>query len=427
MGETDMVLLARYAGSRDAEAFTELVRRYAAVVYGTCLRVLGNEADAEDVAQECFLELARSAPKVRGAGGSLAGFVHALARSRSVDFVKRASRRRKREREVSGRVEQGSDWAEIERVVDAAMEELPEEMREVLVVHFLRGATQGEMAEAAGVDQATISRRVARAVGLLRDKLAGQGVDVSAVALGGAMAERALEQVPQGLRAGLGKLALSGIGKAATVGIGMKLAAAGLVGVAAVGTVVAVVNREPASRPVVVMPAMPATPATTRAAEGELPSVEEARRALEADLEALRQKGEPVRPEDFIRPAVNDAENAALNLRAAAKSIDQKSKAFRAYTDARFVLPLSAQQTEVVRALVKENAPALKLIKSAMAKGKVDWQTRYTTPMFKVLLPDLAYMRTLADLLQAAALLDHEDGDELAALLRFTDLDHHFS
>lgn len=414
MGETDMVLLARYAGTRDAEAFAELARRYAGVVYGTCLRVLGNTADAEDVAQDCFLELARRAPKVRGAGGSLAGFLHALARSRSVDFVKQASRRRKRERHAAGQVSHGGEWSAIEQTVDAAMEQLPHEMRELLVVHFLCGATQAEMAEAAGVDQATISRRLSRAVGLLRDKLAGQGVEVSATALGGLMTEHVLQQAPQAVRAGLGKLALSGVGKAATVGIGMKLATAGLVAVAAAGTIVVVANREPASRPVAVMPAMPAT---TRAVEVELPSVEEARRALEADLEALRQKGEPVRPEDFVRPPVKDAENAVLDLEAAAKSIEG-SKALHAYDDIGGLpaTPLSRQHAGIVRALVKENAPALKLVKSALAKGKVDWQNRYATPMLAVRLPGLSRQRMLANVLYAAALLAHEDGDDMAAL-----------
>ena len=63
--QTDLILLKQYAGSRDAEAFAELARRYAGLVYGTCLRIVGNAFDAEDVAQECFLELARHEPAVR--------------------------------------------------------------------------------------------------------------------------------------------------------------------------------------------------------------------------------------------------------------------------------------------------------------------------------------------------------------------------
>lgn len=153
-------------------------------------------------------------------------------------------------------------------------------------------------------------------------------------------------------------------------------------------------------------------------AEPERPTVEQAQKALEADLEALHGKGEPARAEDLDRPAVADAENAVLDLRAAIKSVNTESKALRAYDDLNWPLsvPLSKEQETIARAWVKECAPALKLIKSAMAKGKVNWKRPYTTPLIKVMLPDLSGMRMLANILQPAALVAHADGDDIAAL-----------
>ena len=58
MGSPDTVLLQRWVAGRDPEAFAELVARHAGMVYGTCRRILGNAADAEDVAQDCFVKLA---------------------------------------------------------------------------------------------------------------------------------------------------------------------------------------------------------------------------------------------------------------------------------------------------------------------------------------------------------------------------------
>ena len=55
---TDSALLERWSTRRDVEAFTELVSRHSAMVYTTCKRILQNDADAEDVSQECFIELA---------------------------------------------------------------------------------------------------------------------------------------------------------------------------------------------------------------------------------------------------------------------------------------------------------------------------------------------------------------------------------
>jgi DNA-directed RNA polymerase specialized sigma24 family protein len=59
--ETDSTLLRAYARTRDADSFRELVRRYAGYVFSIALRITGNRHDAEDVAQECFMALARSA------------------------------------------------------------------------------------------------------------------------------------------------------------------------------------------------------------------------------------------------------------------------------------------------------------------------------------------------------------------------------
>lgn len=55
--EADLALLRRFSDHRDEEAFAEIVRRYAAVVYGTCRRIVGDSARAEEVSQETFFRL----------------------------------------------------------------------------------------------------------------------------------------------------------------------------------------------------------------------------------------------------------------------------------------------------------------------------------------------------------------------------------
>ena len=83
---SDSLLLKRWYERRDAEAFDELVSRHAAMVYATCRRVVGNDADASDVTQECFYVLARGGLRIRR---SLAGFLHRLARHRALNLRKR--------------------------------------------------------------------------------------------------------------------------------------------------------------------------------------------------------------------------------------------------------------------------------------------------------------------------------------------------
>ena len=57
--EAQAGLLERFIRSQDAEAFTLITRQYARMVYGTCIRITGNEDRAADVTQETFFHLAK--------------------------------------------------------------------------------------------------------------------------------------------------------------------------------------------------------------------------------------------------------------------------------------------------------------------------------------------------------------------------------
>ena len=94
MPATDKLLLDAWRTRRDPDAFGEIVRRHASMVYATCRRILRNDADAEDVTQDCFLRLAQAG---NGVKSSLVGWLHWMATRRSLDYMKRESRRRRRE------------------------------------------------------------------------------------------------------------------------------------------------------------------------------------------------------------------------------------------------------------------------------------------------------------------------------------------
>ncbi|MBA4387907.1 MAG: hypothetical protein C0404_07990, partial [Verrucomicrobia bacterium] len=51
---------------RDDSAFGEIYRRYVNLVYSVCLRVLGDEADAQDVVTACFVAFVKHAPRLGG-------------------------------------------------------------------------------------------------------------------------------------------------------------------------------------------------------------------------------------------------------------------------------------------------------------------------------------------------------------------------
>ena len=233
---SDLQLLQTYARTRDAQAFSALVSIYSDMVYGTCLRILKNVADAEDATQECFLRLARDSAKVHT---SLGAWLHRCATNECISRVRSLSANHRRERayEINRQEEKKvSAWGEVSDQVDKALEELPDELREVLVGHFLERRTQTELAAELGVSPATMSRRINEGVEAIRKKLARSGVIVSAVILGIMLMEHTAQAAPMTLLANLGKMAIAGPGAtsvaASTTGAGAGGTAASSVGAA---------------------------------------------------------------------------------------------------------------------------------------------------------------------------------------------------
>jgi hypothetical protein len=133
-------------------------------------------------------------------------------------------------------------WGEISDQVDEALEELPDELRHVLVAHFLQRRSQTELAAEMGVSTATMSRRVNEGVTAIRKRLSRTGFVLSVFSLGVVMMEHTAQAAPQTLVSSLGKMAIFGPAADATLWMRMGWAArskamlhvAALVGVMAV-------------------------------------------------------------------------------------------------------------------------------------------------------------------------------------------------
>ncbi|HYG35383.1 MAG TPA: sigma-70 family RNA polymerase sigma factor, partial [Clostridia bacterium] len=184
MEETDQFLLERYVKHGDGEAITKICRRYANLVYSTCRRVLGNDAQAADAAQETFLQLLKNADKIKG---SLGAWLHLVATRRSLDLVRQNTSRRQRESayvtDAGGA--QDSSWGEATTQVDLALQEIPDPLRELMVLYFIERKSMTQIAAAQGVSQPTVSRRIAEGLELLRSRLSDRGFAMGVVPLQG--------------------------------------------------------------------------------------------------------------------------------------------------------------------------------------------------------------------------------------------------
>jgi RNA polymerase sigma factor (sigma-70 family) len=186
-GVPDGQLLERFVAGRDADAFTALVQRHGPMVFGACRRMLARTQDAEDAFQATFLVLARKAASIRR-GESVAGFLHGVARRVARKLVVEAARRARRERQrpVVPLTEDADSvtWGELRSVLDEELGRLSSSLRAPLVLCYLEGQTQDEAARRLGWSKSTLRRRLERGRRLLRDRLAGRGVTLSAGLLG---------------------------------------------------------------------------------------------------------------------------------------------------------------------------------------------------------------------------------------------------
>ena len=68
MVRDEAILLQRFVASGDAGAFSEIVRRYASLVYSACLRILGDKETAADATQETFFQFLKNANTITQEG-----------------------------------------------------------------------------------------------------------------------------------------------------------------------------------------------------------------------------------------------------------------------------------------------------------------------------------------------------------------------
>jgi RNA polymerase sigma factor (sigma-70 family) len=172
-GETDAELVARFLSGRDPAVFEELVRRHGPMVYRVCRRVLRHEQDAEDAFQATFLLLASRLRSLRRRG-SLAAWLHGVARRVALKARARAAARRRRETCAPRAEEDDGRRQELLAALDAELAALPERWRSPLLLCHLEGLTQDEAASRLGWSKATLRRRLGEAREALDRRLRGR-------------------------------------------------------------------------------------------------------------------------------------------------------------------------------------------------------------------------------------------------------------
>lgn len=169
----------------DSAALEVLYDRYASRVLGVSLKIVGDQAVAEDILQETFWRVWQSAATFQSQLGPFTGWLFRIARNLSIDAYRRRNVRPQtivsvREAEdpiLEETADPNVDVAEqaqsilANRQVRRALDSLPGVQRQVIELAYFYGMTRQEIAEATGEALGTIHTRARLALQKLRGEL----------------------------------------------------------------------------------------------------------------------------------------------------------------------------------------------------------------------------------------------------------------
>ncbi|MDH3749309.1 MAG: sigma-70 family RNA polymerase sigma factor [Gammaproteobacteria bacterium] len=176
MDEADWIARAQRS---DTRAFESLYRMHVDKVYGLCLRMTGNVSEAEDCAQEAFIQAWNKLDRFRG-DSAFATWLHRIA----VNAVLGRMRKSKREQDrIQVAMETLSSPASIAdtgelRDLSDAVDRLPEGARHVFVLFSVYGYSHDEASKMLGIAPGTSKAQLHRARRLLAQQLKTEGFEV---------------------------------------------------------------------------------------------------------------------------------------------------------------------------------------------------------------------------------------------------------
>jgi len=207
----DLKLLKKYAEG-DESAFKVLVERFLNLVYSTALRQVSNPSHAEEITQAVFIILAAKAKSI-SSSVILSGWLYQTTRLTASNFLRAQIRRQKYEQEAYMESLLNDNhpeaWKEIEPLLDAAMGELSQIERDVILLRYFEDKSASEIGDALRISAPNAQKRLTRAVEHLRSCLKKQGVAHSAGVITGAISSHSVQVAPAGLATTVAAMALA--------------------------------------------------------------------------------------------------------------------------------------------------------------------------------------------------------------------------
>ena len=177
--DADQRLMRSFA-ARDPLAADALYQRFAGRIYGLGLVMLGSDAAAQDLVQDTFVKLWRSADRYDRSRGKLETWVLLMARSLAIDAIRRRVLEVRTMEHVDRPLEADDGPGPDEQAVthdlteraQRAMAALPPEQRAALELAYLGGKTSSEISDLEGIPIGTAKTRIRAALLRLREQMA---------------------------------------------------------------------------------------------------------------------------------------------------------------------------------------------------------------------------------------------------------------
>jgi RNA polymerase sigma-70 factor (ECF subfamily) len=180
----------RTPDSTRAADFASFMRAYQDMVFSTAARIIGNDAQAEDIAQEVFLKAYEHYDRLRDSG-TAGGWLKTVATNRSLNYVSRHRKRWRLFSEFSG--ENNEEAAEIDfpvpdtllanldagarhELIESALRHLPETHRLPLVLYHFEDMSYEEIARRLHISLSKVKTDIFRARAALARILARSGI-----------------------------------------------------------------------------------------------------------------------------------------------------------------------------------------------------------------------------------------------------------
>ena len=168
--------------ARDERAFNALVKQYERRIFGLLLRMIGRRDEAEDLAQEVFVQVFKAIGTFRGEA-KLSTWIFRIAMNLSKNRTKYLARRRADSQDsfagpgeevpihrarnsnmgIIDRPDELLSGVELEGIVERSIAELEPEFREVLILRDVEDMSYEEIAEITGLADGTVKSRIHRA------------------------------------------------------------------------------------------------------------------------------------------------------------------------------------------------------------------------------------------------------------------------